>query len=393
MKEPPAKAIAMMKALTEGWPEAAFPNTPEERPVIGALFMMTTSGNEDIRGYAYQQVIDRTQRYYLDMVKTGYPTYFTRITVNGDKDLRDTMLSHMRMVVIEKAPLYSPEFAPVTYFKNHFRQGIREAIAETQVGCAATSHFVEQQKKIRQIMQALTAEGIEPTVETIYRYSMKMDEEAGKDRDPNRRDRSRLSRQSIADNLEKMEGRQFVSIDTENFGDIADRADTPDEALIKKERQEFLTKFITENLTEIEIAVHKELVSRGYPESPEKKQDIAKKLGITMDQYNMARSSAISKLAAIARTGKYGDDVRTRYGRITAPTDSLDLLCDPSYDYALDDQLDNITEIHLDAPSLAGERKLKVCHERKDHKPEDLRSVRRAGGTIDISPRAESEAR
>ena len=273
----------------------------------------------------------------------------------------------------------------VTFFKTYFKHSIGEAIAEHSSGYAVSPHYVEQQKKIRRAQASLNAEGIEPTVENVYRRvngldgkgmaDDELDEDDVKSKDG--RDRSKLSRQAVLDNLEKMDGRHIISIEADTTAEIAAQIDGPDTALLKKESRELMRKFIMDNLTHDEIMLALELEKRGCPINAEKKKEIADALGIpNLDAYNRIRNSTIRKLAEAARTGRYGEDIKRRFGKVVKPADAIELIDDASYDNAVDSQLDSIMEIDLDITSLSGEQRIRTCYERTEHTSDSIVSVR-----------------
>lgn len=344
MKSPFLATKAFREDILSTWPKTTFPSSPtgEQLAQIGALKLMACDPRpnwEEARGFAQKQFLDRLDRFKFEQLRHAAPTYFDRIT-GGDTHLKDEVRSACDYQILKNLPRYDYlTGVPITFFKPYLRSGLRAVTNADGFGMPTPSHYAEKNKIVLKAIQKLEAQGMVADVENI-------------------RDITGESRQVITDALERLNGGKIASLDNEEMKEVADnKIPNPAEALMKKETDALLRKMRHDaKLTPLETLIACILRDRAEKGKVEKTQEIVdavnrhlEKKGssvrINADKYTVLRSTMVTKMTEAARTGNYGDEIKSKYGRSRTPSNICLNIAD---DDGMDQEMDSIVSIDLD---------------------------------------------
>ena len=380
------------------WPKTTFPGNPtgEQMEQIGALKLMACDHpSDEVRGFALQQFIDRLDRFCFEQLRHAAPTYFDRITA-GDTQLKDEVRSACKEQIILHLPKYDyMSGVPITFFKPYMRSGLRIVTNKDGYGMSTPSHYAEKNKVVLKAMQELEAQGLPVDVENIRDLT-------GESRQVITEAMQRLSGGGRVTSLDNEEMKEVADNRIPNPAEslIKKESDrllrqmrheaglTPLETLIACVLRDRAEKGKTEKKQEIVDAVNRiidqknaraakdaevqaaiqQIKDQGLPPSISKIMDltgfeqpfvtgsleriangkVAKPMNVkklTTDQYTVLRSTMITKMTDAARTGKYGDEIKAKYGRSRTPSNICVTI---TQDDSIDREMDSIARIDLD---------------------------------------------
>jgi hypothetical protein len=333
--QPGALIVKQMQALMDDWPKSAFPSNVDsfQRDIIGVLFYLASRKEvpEIAKEFALVEIVDRLENYARNQIYKHYGTYAAK------QDFVEDATSEAKTNLISVLPTYDPEKGmPTTFIKASFLAAVRVVQAQLESGVRPSPHTRELMKTVSRIAGELKQEFIEPTADNIRNRMIE------KKIPP-------YTTHIIAKTLIAIQNHTVVYLDDDEAMEIADNKNpTPEKALLDKERDKNFKSFIADNLTAEEMRIAKHLLHLWEHDLPEKIQESADALGLTMPEYNRLKDTMHKRLFIAAESGAYGDEIKARYGyRMDYNSSKLEFVTDESYSESIEEVVNSIVEIDL----------------------------------------------